>query len=234
MPLCGRGSFALKFAQRLPSLCYFLPVTEEEFQAFFSQFGKLMDCIVMVDRETNRSRGFGFVSFEDPDVAKKLLAMGREGTHTPSEPVVGRLEMRGKTIEVKAAQPRDSAPNRRHFYRNDRRGNQPTDPALLAKTELSAAAFAPAYDYAASYYPYYPLPMASEYSPHGYYTMMPTAASGNMNYFQYAPYAYGPGVPAYEPNWPVAATSHRPPSIHPVTPGVKTDDRPANTTATVA
>mmetsp|Transcript_1071 Transcript_1071/g.2678 ORF Transcript_1071/g.2678 Transcript_1071/m.2678 type:complete len:184 (-) Transcript_1071:1324-1875(-) len=41
-------------------------VTEEEFRTFFSQFGKLIDSVVMFDRETRRSRGFGFVTFEDP------------------------------------------------------------------------------------------------------------------------------------------------------------------------
>jgi len=35
---------------------------------FFSQFGKVIDSTVMLDRETGRSKGFGFVSFEDTDV----------------------------------------------------------------------------------------------------------------------------------------------------------------------
>jgi RNA-binding protein Musashi len=35
---------------------------------FFSQFGKVVDSTVMLDRETGRSKGFGFVSFEDTNV----------------------------------------------------------------------------------------------------------------------------------------------------------------------
>jgi RNA-binding protein Musashi len=35
---------------------------------FFSQFGKVIDSTVMLDRETGRSKGFGFVSFEDTNV----------------------------------------------------------------------------------------------------------------------------------------------------------------------
>ena len=35
---------------------------------FFSQFGKVVDATVMLDRETGRSKGFGFISFEDTDV----------------------------------------------------------------------------------------------------------------------------------------------------------------------
>ena len=32
---------------------------------FFSAFGKVVDATVMVDRESGRSKGFGFVTFED-------------------------------------------------------------------------------------------------------------------------------------------------------------------------
>ena len=40
-------------------------VTDEEFLEFFSQFGTVVDAKVMFDRDTGRSRGFGFVTFED-------------------------------------------------------------------------------------------------------------------------------------------------------------------------
>lgn len=43
-----------------------LTVTNEEFRLFFEQFGTLLDTVVMFDRETKNSRGFGFVTFEDP------------------------------------------------------------------------------------------------------------------------------------------------------------------------
>ena len=39
---------------------------------FFSQFGQVVDSTVMLDRETGRSKGFGFVSFEDTDVTPFL------------------------------------------------------------------------------------------------------------------------------------------------------------------
>jgi RNA-binding protein Musashi len=39
---------------------------------FFSQFGRVVDSTVMLDRETGRSKGFGFVSFEDTDVTPCL------------------------------------------------------------------------------------------------------------------------------------------------------------------
>lgn len=40
-------------------------VTAAEFQEFFAQFGEITDSVVMFDRETHRSRGFGFVTYED-------------------------------------------------------------------------------------------------------------------------------------------------------------------------
>ena len=54
---------------------------------FFSQFGKVVDSTVMLDRETGRSKGFGFVSFEDTDVTPFLG--------------FGNLEIDGKLVGFK-------------------------------------------------------------------------------------------------------------------------------------
>ena len=40
-------------------------MTEDEFREFFEQFGEIVDSVVMFDRETQRSRGFGFVTYKD-------------------------------------------------------------------------------------------------------------------------------------------------------------------------
>jgi RNA-binding protein Musashi len=79
-------------------------VTDEEFLEFFSQFGTVVDAIVMIDRDTRRSRGFGFVTYEDPNVVNLLLGMKVEGTDG-----YGRVQMRGKVCEIKAAQPKESS-----------------------------------------------------------------------------------------------------------------------------
>lgn len=44
-----------------------LNTTDDTLHAFYSQFGTLVDCIVMRDAQTKRSRGFGFVSFQTQD-----------------------------------------------------------------------------------------------------------------------------------------------------------------------
>lgn len=43
-------------------------VTSESMREFFSQFGRVVDSTVMLDRDTGRSKGFGFISLEDADV----------------------------------------------------------------------------------------------------------------------------------------------------------------------
>ena len=44
-----------------------MDTNDDELRQYFSKFGALKDSIVMVDRNTNRSRGFGFVTFESED-----------------------------------------------------------------------------------------------------------------------------------------------------------------------
>ncbi|KAH7339914.1 hypothetical protein B0J17DRAFT_570180 [Rhizoctonia solani] len=51
-------------------------VTSESMRNFFAQYGKVIDANVMVDRDSSRSKGFGFVTFEDQDGVDKLLQLG--------------------------------------------------------------------------------------------------------------------------------------------------------------
>ncbi|KAF9472827.1 RNA-binding domain-containing protein [Pholiota conissans] len=67
--------------------------TPESMRQFFADYGKVVDATVMLDRESGRSKGFGFVTFEDATNADQLI--GKPG-----------LMLDDKQIEVKAAQPR--------------------------------------------------------------------------------------------------------------------------------
>mmetsp|Transcript_289 Transcript_289/g.419 ORF Transcript_289/g.419 Transcript_289/m.419 type:complete len:522 (-) Transcript_289:201-1766(-) len=89
-------------------------VTEREFREFFEQFGPVLDSVVMFDRETRRSRGFGFVTFEDEATSHSLI---REGINEHGI-AFGHVTMRNKVCEVKSAEPKD--PN---FVKNGTRGN---------------------------------------------------------------------------------------------------------------
>jgi len=63
-----------------------------EFRKYFEAFGTVVECQVMTERESGRSRGFGFVTFEDEEVTERVLK--------------ARHEILGKTVEVKRAEPK--------------------------------------------------------------------------------------------------------------------------------
>lgn len=48
--------------------------TDAALRAAFEEFGAVADARVVTDRETGRSRGFGFVSFDDPAAADAAMA----------------------------------------------------------------------------------------------------------------------------------------------------------------
>lgn len=69
------------------------------FSNFFSRFGEVVDAVVMRDRMTGASRGFGFVTFANSMSAEKVLS-------APD------LTLDGKTVDPKLAVPRTSMPPR--------------------------------------------------------------------------------------------------------------------------
>jgi cold-inducible RNA-binding protein len=48
-------------------------MTAEDMRAAFSEFGEVVDCIVMTDKFSGRSKGFGFVTFATPEEADAAL-----------------------------------------------------------------------------------------------------------------------------------------------------------------
>jgi cold-inducible RNA-binding protein len=48
-------------------------VTEDEIRNFFEDCGTVSDIRIITDRDTGRSKGFGFVSFENEDGLKTAL-----------------------------------------------------------------------------------------------------------------------------------------------------------------
>lgn len=65
---------------------------EHVFKEYFAQFGRVVDATLMMDKDTGRPRGFGFVTFDSEAAVDATLA--------------GDLQILGKPIEVKKAQPR--------------------------------------------------------------------------------------------------------------------------------
>ena len=56
-------------------------VTDEDLQSLFSEYGSVASAAVITDRETGRSRGFGFVELEDgADAAIEALSQDYKAT----------------------------------------------------------------------------------------------------------------------------------------------------------
>lgn len=49
--------------------------TDEELKSKFSEFGNVISARIMMDKITNKSRGFGFVDMEDGDMQKAITGM---------------------------------------------------------------------------------------------------------------------------------------------------------------
>lgn len=45
----------------------------ESLRDYFSQFGEVIECTVMRDSATGRSRGFGFLTFKDPKTVNIVM-----------------------------------------------------------------------------------------------------------------------------------------------------------------
>jgi hypothetical protein len=44
--------------------------------AYFSRYGEVTDCVVVMNPSTGKSRGFGFVNFKDPSCVETVMAGG--------------------------------------------------------------------------------------------------------------------------------------------------------------
>lgn len=81
--------------------------TSDSLQALFEQYGKVASAQVIMDRETNRSKGFGFVEMEDQAAAQAAIN------------ALDGKEFEGRTIAVSVAKPREDRPqnNGGHGFR---------------------------------------------------------------------------------------------------------------------
>ena len=65
--------------------------TEESLKDLFSQYGKVVSAAVITDRETGRSRGFGFVEMDSAeDAVHNLNGKEFQGRHIKVSEATGR------------------------------------------------------------------------------------------------------------------------------------------------
>lgn len=70
-------------------------VTNEDLEALFSQAGKVESAVVVTDKFSGQSRGFGFVEMADSNEAAKAIEEFNE------------TELKGRAIRVNEARPRE-------------------------------------------------------------------------------------------------------------------------------
>src|SRR3989338_5146018 len=74
---------------------------EQSLKDMFSPFGEITEAIVIMDRYTGRSKGFGFVTFANEADAEKAIAE------------MSNKEIEGRKIMVNIAKPREERSNQR-------------------------------------------------------------------------------------------------------------------------
>jgi len=80
---------------------------EYELQDLFSEFGEVSSAKIITDKETGRSRGFGFIEMNDEEGQQAIDALNQK-------------EFNGKVLNVSEAKPREEKPKR--SFNNSRGG----------------------------------------------------------------------------------------------------------------
>jgi RNA recognition motif-containing protein len=83
-------------------------VQDDDLRGFFSEYGEVSSAKVIMDKYTNRSKGFGFVEMPDDAAAQKAIA----------ELDGGLVE--GRAIKVMIAKPKEERSNKKPSYSNSR------------------------------------------------------------------------------------------------------------------
>ena len=72
---------------------------KEDLEAAFAKFGQVTSCKIVRDKETGRSKGYGFIEMPDDNEANNAIA------------ALNEKELDGRVIAVKPANPRPMAGN---------------------------------------------------------------------------------------------------------------------------
>lgn len=85
-------------------------MNNDDLKKVFEPFGEVLSAQIVMDRETGRSRGFGFVEMENNRAADDAIK------------ALNDKEVAGRNITVNEAKPRDNGkPNHRSFHKQRER-----------------------------------------------------------------------------------------------------------------
>ena len=85
-------------------------ISDEDLRLLFADYGEITSAKVIMDRETGRSRGFGFVELSDDELAKKAIEELNQASYD------------GKVINITEARPREDRGDRGGRFNNNRGG----------------------------------------------------------------------------------------------------------------
>ena len=75
-------------------------VSNEDLRSYFAEYGEVASAKIIMDKYTNRSKGFGFVEMTDDAAAEKAIAELNGAT------------VEGRQIKVNVARPKEERPAR--------------------------------------------------------------------------------------------------------------------------
>ena len=85
-------------------------ISDEDLRLLFADYGEITSAKVIMDRETGRSRGFGFVELSDDELAKKAIEELNQASYD------------GKVNNITEARPREDRGDRGGRFNNNRGG----------------------------------------------------------------------------------------------------------------
>ena len=85
-------------------------ISDEDLRQLFADYGEITSAKVIMDKETGRSRGFGFVELRDDELAKKAIEELNQASYD------------GKVINITEARPREDRGDRGGRFNNNRGG----------------------------------------------------------------------------------------------------------------
>lgn len=80
--------------------------TDDSLNALFAEYGTVISARVATDRDSNRSKGFGFVEMEDQEAAQKAIN------------ALDGKSFEGRIIVVNIARPKEDRPQQRGGFRD--------------------------------------------------------------------------------------------------------------------
>jgi RNA recognition motif-containing protein len=87
-------------------------VVDEDLKSYFAEYGEVTSAKVIMDKYTNRSKGFGFVEMSDDAAAQKAIAELDGAT------------VDGRSIKVSVARPKEERPARPAYSNSNGNNNR--------------------------------------------------------------------------------------------------------------